>query len=57
MEHKKWIYVVIKQPDYLKSWEDVAPWLDLYGQDGWELISIEQEHYIFKRPILSQQEQ
>ena len=57
MEHKKWQYIIISPLPAIDNAKALEEWLNLHGKNGLELVSIKQQHYIFKRPILSQPEQ
>ena len=57
MEHKKWQYTIITPLPAIANSNALQDWLNTHGKNGWELVSIKQQYYIFKRAVINEVEQ
>jgi len=57
MEHKKWQYTIITPLPAIENPQALEGFLNLHGKNGWELVSIKQQYYIFKRAVINEVEQ
>ncbi len=51
--HKNQLYPFAQHGKELPNWENgptLSQYFNQYGEQGWELISVEDRVYIFKRP-------